>query len=96
MWVLARPLIESWMIDNLGPQARAREAIINMSDTLERLPHILDGIEKGAQMMSKGHIKLHSDTIRAISDKNHKLQPLLLLCLFVLFLLLITIVIKVF
>lgn len=94
MWFLARPLIENWMIENLGPQARVRDTIINISDALERLPHILDGIEQGAQMMSKGQIKLHPDTLRAMSGKTPQLRVLPALCLIVLFLLSVAIVIK--
>ena len=96
MWFLARPLIENWMLDNLGPHARVRDAITNLTDAIERLPHILDGIEQGAQMLSNGHIKLHPDTIRALHRGNRPFQILPSLCLIILFLLLIVFAIKVF
>jgi ubiquinone biosynthesis protein len=96
MWFLARPLIESWMMDNLSPQARIRDTISNLSDSIERLPHILDGIEKGAQLMSRGYVKLHPDTIRTLNKENQTLLNLPSLCVIILFLLLTVIVIKIF
>ena len=96
MWFLARPLIENWMLGNLGPHARVRDAITNLTDAIERLPHILDGIEQGAQMLSNGHIKLHPDTIRALHRGSRPFQILPSLCLIILFLLLIVFAIKIF
>ena len=80
MWFLARPLIENWMIDNLGPHARVRDTITSLVDAIERLPQILDGVEQGVQLMSNGHIKLHPDTIRALKVENRPFQILPSLC----------------
>jgi ubiquinone biosynthesis protein len=96
MWFLARPLIESWMVDNLGPHARIRFAITNLADAIERLPQVLDEIEQGVKMMSNGHIKLHPDTIRALNGENRSFQILPSIFAIILFLLLIVIAIKVF
>ena len=96
MWFLARPLIESWMIDNLGPHARIRDAIINLVDSIERLPKVIDDIEQGVQMMSNGHIKLHPESARNLNDKNHPFQILPSIFSIILFSLLILIAIKVF
>ncbi len=73
MWFLARPLIESWMIENLGPQARVRDTLTNLAGAAERLPGVMDSLEKGSQMMADGQIKLHPDTIRALKgDPSHR------------------------
>lgn len=45
-WEVARPVIEDWARDNLGPAARLREMAETLNDTLRRLPAILDGLER--------------------------------------------------
>jgi len=46
MWELARPLIEDWMIENMGPEARMREAADDILGTLERLPQLIADMEE--------------------------------------------------
>lgn len=48
MWELARPLIEDWMSRNAGPEARVRETAGAFLDQLERLPRLMDELEKKA------------------------------------------------
>jgi len=45
MWECARPIIEKWMRDNLGPKARLRDMAETVTETLNRIPKILDDIE---------------------------------------------------
>ncbi len=66
MWFMARPLMESWMVENFGPEARIRDAVTNITGSIQRLPQVLDRIEESTAMVSGGHIKLHPDTIRAL------------------------------
>ncbi|MBT6094101.1 MAG: 2-polyprenylphenol 6-hydroxylase [Rhodospirillaceae bacterium] len=70
MWMLARPLIEDWMRENLGPEARVRDAVDGITDTLGRLPRILDGIEESAGMIADGRVRLHPDTIRSLKNSE--------------------------
>jgi len=46
MWETSQPIIEKWMTHNLGPQARLRDFAENTVQTLNRLPKILDDIER--------------------------------------------------
>ena len=77
MWLISRPLIESWMMGNLGPEARIRDAVQTAMETLERLPRMMDNLEQGASMIADGKIKLHADTVRAIrgEDNPSRLSP---------------------
>jgi len=68
MWMLARPLMEDWMIANFGPEARLRETVTDIAGTIERLPRMLDGIEQSSARIASGHIRLHPDTIRALQE----------------------------
>ncbi len=49
MWEAARPIIEKWMLDNLGPQAKIRDFAEKTLDSLNRIPKILDDLEIIAQ-----------------------------------------------
>lgn len=70
MWILIRPLIESWMRENLGPEAKVRDVIQNLTDAVERLPSMMGDIEKTSRMISEGKIQLHPDTIRALRGED--------------------------
>lgn len=93
MWILIRPLIESWMRDNLGPEAKVRDAIQNLTEAVERLPGMISDVERSSRMISEGQVQLHPDTIRALrgEDQNGRNQSQLLwfgaFALFVLFVL---------
>jgi len=45
MWDAARPVIEKWMLDNLGPQAKIRDFAETAVESLNRIPKILDDME---------------------------------------------------
>ncbi len=45
MWALARPLIESWMREHRGPEARIREAVRHGFETLEKLPALVSRLD---------------------------------------------------
>jgi len=49
-WEVARPVIEDWARDNLGPEAVLREAAGNLRDFAHRLPKIARGLEMLAQI----------------------------------------------
>jgi ubiquinone biosynthesis protein len=65
IWLLAQPLIEDWMRENRGPEARLRDAAQDLARTLERLPGTLADLERAAADLAKDGLKLHSDTIKA-------------------------------
>jgi len=45
MWTIARPLIEDWMIQNRGPDARLANGLHRAAATLERIPRLLEQAE---------------------------------------------------
>ncbi len=45
MWECSQPIIEKWMMDNLGPQAKIRDFAETTLETLNRIPKILDDLE---------------------------------------------------
>lgn len=84
------------MVENLGPQARVRDMVSELTNAAERLPRMLDSIEQGAQMMAGGRIKLHPDTIRALKGEPSHRPILPSLWLIILFLAAIAVAVKFF
>ncbi len=66
IWTLAEPLIEAWMIENRGPEARARNAIQDLGQTLERLPRLAAKAERLAADLASGGLRLHPDSLKAM------------------------------
>jgi len=70
MWMLARPLIEAWMTEQLGPEARLRETVDTLAGAFERLPAILDRVEQSSALIADGRVKLHPDTVAALKAER--------------------------
>ena len=58
MWELAQPLIETWMIDNLGPQAQIQTFVDDGLSTLRRLPHLIERAERALGSALDDGVKL--------------------------------------
>jgi ubiquinone biosynthesis protein len=71
MWTLARPLIEEWMRENRGPEARLRDAVADTMAVLERLPGFMKDLERlGAAVTEGGGLPLHPDTLARIARRD--------------------------
>ena len=70
MWFMARPLIEEWVLRNLGPEARVRDAVNDAVNTVKRLPRVMERLEEGAAMIAEGRLKLDPETVRALRGDN--------------------------
>ena len=66
IWVLARPLIEDWARDNLGPEARIADATAEAIAAVQRLPRLVKHAEATLADLAEGGLKLHPDTVRAL------------------------------
>jgi ubiquinone biosynthesis protein len=83
MWQLAQPLIEGWIVENLGPQAQLRTALADGLEAARRLPHL---VERGERVLEAvdGGIRLHPQSIEALAGRNARASSRLLpwaLCL---------------
>jgi ubiquinone biosynthesis protein len=71
IWEASRPVVEKWMIEHMGPEARLREVGdgVNALGRLARdLPQLLRNAELVSLMLADGGMRLHPDTIRQIAD----------------------------
>lgn len=79
MWLLARPLIQSWMLEHLSPDARMRETMGEMAANVARLPELLALAEKSASVLADGRVRLHPDTVHALRSGNDGRMSLILI-----------------
>ncbi|MEO5372668.1 MAG: 2-polyprenylphenol 6-hydroxylase [Alphaproteobacteria bacterium] len=70
MWTLARPLIEGWMRETLGPEARLRQMATDLTSSFERLPRLLEHTERTAAMFRSGGLKLHPETVAELTGRR--------------------------
>ena len=67
MWLLAQPLIEEWARENLGPDARLRDAVAEGLAAAQRLPRLMRDAEAVLAGAAEGGLKLHPETVRALA-----------------------------
>jgi len=75
VWDAARPVVEQWMVNNFGPEARLREAAENVTTIgklAQHLPQLLRNADAVAAMLAEGGLKLHPDSARAIAEAQAK------------------------
>jgi ubiquinone biosynthesis protein len=70
MWQLARPLIEQWMTDNLGPQAKFKESLGAVVASLESLPRLVQQAEKTVEALRQGGLRLHPESMDAMRSNG--------------------------
>ena len=63
IWTLARPLIEGWMRDNRGPEARVRLGLETLADLAERVPRLVRSLETLVTDWSRQGVILHAETL---------------------------------
>ena len=70
IWTLARPLIEDWVREHRGPEARLREAAAEVARAVERLPALVADLERAAATVAGGDLRLHPETLRALAARG--------------------------
>ncbi len=68
MWTLAQPLIEDWMREHRGPEARLRDAAADAVDALRRVPTLLRGLDAAAtRLIAEGDV-IEEEAETALKD----------------------------
>jgi len=75
IWEASRPVVEKFMTDYIGPEARVREAADaagHLARIATRLPDMIEKLEDAAvivtEMADEEGVRLHPDTARAIGE----------------------------
>jgi ubiquinone biosynthesis protein len=74
IWALARPLIEAWMHENRGPEARLRQGIDVLIETAERIPPLVESLEALVGEWSREGVRLHAETL--VANAAHRAHGL--------------------
>ena len=70
IWELARPLIETWMAEQLGPEARITDVAQDAMGGIERLPRFVANVERLAEVIAEKVHNLHPDTLSRLLEGN--------------------------
>ncbi|MEC7490105.1 MAG: 2-polyprenylphenol 6-hydroxylase [Pseudomonadota bacterium] len=70
MWELALPLVEDWMMEELGSEARLREATDSVFDGLERLPALMAEMEGSIGMAARKGIRLNPESLTDLTKRS--------------------------
>ncbi|MBI1209335.1 MAG: 2-polyprenylphenol 6-hydroxylase [Azospirillum sp.] len=70
MWELARPLIEEWMRENRGPEARMLDEVEAMVGAIRRLPAVMRELERSAEMLAGHGLRLHPETVKLLDEAS--------------------------
>ena len=70
IWTLAQPLIDAWMRENRGPEARLREGVEDVLRGLRQLPALADNLERATEELAAGRVRLHPETVAQLSARN--------------------------
>ena len=71
IWKASRPVVERWMVEQMGPQAQLRDAaegVTALGRFARDLPQLLRNAEMVSAMLTDGGLRLHPDTARQIAD----------------------------
>ena len=79
IWTVARPLVEQWMRDNRGPEARVRQEIDTVLDAIQEIPRVLRGLDEIIADWSAHGVRLHAETVAAHAANWARLLPLLVI-----------------
>ena len=72
IWTLAQPLIEEWMRENRGPEARMRDAVEDALFVLQRLPALVAEAERAFTRLGEAGVRLHPETMMALERRDRR------------------------
>ena len=70
IWALARPLIEQWMQENRGPEARLRQRLENLIETLDRLPKLVEDASRLVGKWAEEGVVLHAESLAFHAERR--------------------------
>jgi ubiquinone biosynthesis protein len=78
IWEMARPLVEDWMREHRGPEARLRQRLAGIAEALDELPRLLRGVGQIIEAWSQEGVVLHAETLATQAAHRSRQLPLLI------------------
>ncbi len=72
IWTLAQPLIEDWMRENRGPEARLRDMIEDALFVLQKVPRLIAETESALTRLTQGGVRIHPDSLRELERRDRR------------------------
>ncbi|HEX6120940.1 MAG TPA: 2-polyprenylphenol 6-hydroxylase [Dongiaceae bacterium] len=70
IWTLAQPLIEQWMRDNRGPEARVSQAAEEALFMVRRFPTVMRNMDQLLHHLAEGGLKLDPEALQVINRQG--------------------------
>src|SRR4029453_15338273 len=70
IWTLAQPLIEQWMRDNRGPEARVTQVAEEALFIVRRFPAVMRGMDRLLHHLGEGGLKLDKEALQVINRQG--------------------------
>ena len=83
IWSLARPLVEAWVRDNRGPEARLRGRIDTVIEAVDEIPRLLQNLDRLIGDWSREGVILHAESLAAQAAHRARLLPWLAMPLWI-------------
>ena len=78
IWALGRPLIEAWMRENRGPEARLQQGLETLAEVIDRVPRLIRDLERLVGDWSREGVIMHAETLAAQAAKRARHLAILL------------------
>ena len=75
VWEISRPVIEEWIRENLGPQARLRETVSRATGLVRRLPALMEKAESVVEQLSGDGLKLDPESAKVYAAEHSRNRP---------------------
>ncbi len=75
VWFLAQALVDDWVADHMGAEARLLEAADEIAGGLRRLPRMVENMERSAEALAGGGVRLHPESLDAFGAAPSRKKP---------------------
>ena len=70
MWEISRPVIEGWVRESLGPEARLMAAAERTISLVARLPALIERLDEAGRGLIEDGLKLHPDSLDELARRQ--------------------------
>ncbi|HVC56588.1 MAG TPA: 2-polyprenylphenol 6-hydroxylase [Stellaceae bacterium] len=77
IWTLAQPLVEAWVRENRGPEARLRQRIDAALAAVDEVPRLLQSLDKLVGDWAREGVVLHAESLAIQAAHRARLLPYL-------------------
>ena len=75
IWAMAQPLVEDWVRENRGPEARLRDRLEDFAELVEEIPRLLRSLDKMVGDWAREGVVLHAESLATQAAHRARLLP---------------------